>query len=118
MGADGMGGAHRTAEADGDSELPPILDTLLDVFYRYDPYGIAWIDPSGPLWYEKMAIEIVRGLPFARSVSETGEIVLHELEEFSFGWGGTRLRRHRGDRFDEMIAEVWQAWHSRGSVNE
>ncbi len=85
-----------------------VFDTLLTIFYRYDPARIAWLDPSGAGLYERVAENIHRGLRYARSLSDAREVLVFE---FRHQWGDMF---EEGPRFEAMVEEVWQAWNREG----
>lgn len=88
----------------------PVFDTLLDIFYRYDPYGIAWLDPSGAEWYAAIMVNILHGLSYARSAQNVADILVYE---FHHRWN---FDIQKNPRFEQFSNEVWEAWQREGRV--
>ena len=87
----------------------PVFDTLLDIFYKYDPH-VAWLDPLGAEWYAAIMEKIVHGLSYARSAQNVADILTYE---FDHRW---KLDIQKNPRFDQLVAEVWEAWQREGKT--
>ena len=94
------------------SAYGPVFDTLLDIFYKYDPHGIAWLDPSGAEWYAGIMVNILHGLSYARSATDVADILIYEFDHrWNFDIKGK-------PRFEELTNEIWDAWQREGRAEQ